>query len=768
MTGTSISSQEKRGYEEHYITSETIVTSEKVEDFLSTSVEKEHYGLSDRASAQQHLEEEEDSPIEEVRAVVPNTDDPDLPVYTFRVVFLGLIFTCFLAFVNQFFFYRDNPMVVGALVVQLISFPIAKFMEKIIPKSKFFNPGPFNVKEHVLIVVMANCSYQTAYAMDIITIQRIYYGQNMGWGGGILLIWTTQLIGFGLGGILRKYLVYPASMVWPANLATISLLRSLHQVQDNWTGPSRFRWFLYMFGAMFVYQWFPSYFWPILGAFSWICWINPRNLILSQVTGSKAMGILAFSFDWSQIVSYLMNPLVVPGWAIANIAVAFVIVAWIIGPAMYYSNVWDAQKFPMITSKLFTTNGDSWVNSKVLTADRLLDEAAYAEYGPLRMAPFFALNYGIGFAGITCILVHTYLYHGKEIVARFRESRTKENNDDIHMKLMRVYPEVPQWWYAVIFIASFGVSFGVIYGWPIYLPWWGLILAVAISVIFSLPIGIITAITNQTPGLNIITELIIGFALPGHPIANVTFKTYGYISMVQAITFVSDLKLGHYTKVPPRAMFWAQIAGTILAGLINLATGTWLMDTVKDICSDGAAPWTCPNANVFYSASIIWGVIGPQKMFGPGSPYNAMLWFLLIGLLLPIPFYFLAKRYPNSWFKYVHIPLFLNALGMMPPATPINYFMWCSIGFFFMTILRRYKHDWWVKYNYVTAAAFDTASSIATLIIFGVQTGTNVYEFNWWGSGGQVYSGLDYVAADNCPLSMANGQGVCHSCSPAS
>lgn len=71
MTGTSISSQEKRGYEEHYITSETIVTSEKVEDFLSTSVEKEHYGLSDRASAQQHLEEEEDSPIEEVRAVVP-------------------------------------------------------------------------------------------------------------------------------------------------------------------------------------------------------------------------------------------------------------------------------------------------------------------------------------------------------------------------------------------------------------------------------------------------------------------------------------------------------------------------------------------------------------------------------------------------------------------------------------------------------------------------------------------------------------------------
>lgn len=37
------------------------------------------------------------------------------------------------------------------------------------------------------------------------------------------------------------------------------------------------------------------------------------------------------------------------------------------------------------------------------------------------------------------------------------------------------------------------------------------------------------------------------------------FKTYGYIPMAQALTFLSDLKLGHYMKVPPRTMFWAQV-----------------------------------------------------------------------------------------------------------------------------------------------------------------------------------------------------------------
>lgn len=59
--------------------------------------------------------------------------------------------------------------------------------------------------------------------------------------------------------------------------------------------------------------------------------------------------------------------------------------------------------------------------------------------------------------------------------------------------------------------------------------------------------------------MNIITEYIIGYAYPGRPVANMCFKVYGYISMVQALTFVSDLKLGHYMKIPPRIMFSIQV-----------------------------------------------------------------------------------------------------------------------------------------------------------------------------------------------------------------
>jgi hypothetical protein len=63
----------------------------------------------------------------------------------------------------------------------------------------------------------------------------------------------------------------------------------------------------------------------------------------------------------------------------------------------------------------------------------------------------------------------------------------------------------------------------------------------------------------QVPGINILTELIIGYMYPGKPLANVTFKTYGTFSLFQAISFLSDFKLGHYMKIPSKSMFVVQV-----------------------------------------------------------------------------------------------------------------------------------------------------------------------------------------------------------------
>ncbi|OZJ02606.1 hypothetical protein BZG36_04278 [Bifiguratus adelaidae] len=662
-------------------------------------------------------EDEEDSPIEEVRTIVQNKDDPSLPVLTFRFWLIGIFFTCAFAFINQFFWFRPEPLQLTPLVAQLLTYPMGKFLARVIPKSRFFNPGPFNIKEHVMVVAMVNSCYQTAYAVDIIAIQKVFYLQDIGWGGGLLLIWTTQFIGYGLAGFVRRWLVYPAAIVWPYDLVSASLLRSFHDKEFDkasfFRGPTRLHFFLIAMTIQFIYYWIPWYFFYALASFAWVCWINPHNIILSQLTSTASgLGMLGLSFDWTTVVAYLGSPLIVPWWAICNIAVGFVLLAWVLVPILHYTNTWEAKTYPIISSGIYTTNGSRYPVLSVLTPDRVLNATAYEEVGPVRLTAFFAITYAIGFAGLTSALMHTALYHGREIIQQWKLSRTSLNVD-IHTKLMRAYPETPNWWYAAVFLIFFCLSFVVIYVSPIELPWWGIFLSTGMSSIFIIPIGIITAITNQTPGLNVITEFIIGFALPGHPIANVTFKTYGYISMVQAITFLQDLKLGHYIKVPPKAMFIVQCSGTFLAGIVNLATARWILQT-PGVC-ETSTQYTCPNAKVFYSASVIWGVIGPARQFAAGSPYTPTLYFFLIGFLLPIPFYLAARRWPNSWLKYVHIPLIFNATGIMPPAMPINFSMWILVGTIFMYYLRRYHHAWWAKYNYVFSASQDTGAALGAL-----------------------------------------------------
>jgi len=49
-----------------------------------------------------NLEEEENSPIPEVAAIVSNKDDPSLPVMTFRYWVMAVFFSLLLSFFNQF------------------------------------------------------------------------------------------------------------------------------------------------------------------------------------------------------------------------------------------------------------------------------------------------------------------------------------------------------------------------------------------------------------------------------------------------------------------------------------------------------------------------------------------------------------------------------------------------------------------------------------------------------------------------------------------
>lgn len=255
------------------------------------------------------------------------------------------------------------------------------------------NPGPFNVKEHVLITIMANCGAGTAYAVDIIVIQRVFYKQDFGFLANLLLILTTQLVGYGMAGILRRYLVYPAAMIWPSNLVTVALFNTLHTreelAQGQWT---RQKFFAVFSVASFCYYWIPAYIFPVVTSLTLLCYIDPKNGVLSQLTGSQGLGMGVLSLDWNTITAFLGSPLITPYWAQVNIMMGFVFIAWIMVPVAYYLNIWNAKMYPILTSKLFTVDGYYYDTLSILTPQKTLDETMYATYGPLRIATFFAIR----------------------------------------------------------------------------------------------------------------------------------------------------------------------------------------------------------------------------------------------------------------------------------------------------------------------------------------------------------------------------------------
>lgn len=127
-----------------------------------------------------------------------------------------------------------------------------------------------------------------------------------------------------------------------------------------------------------------------------------------------------------------------------------------------------------------------------------LDLDAYQNYSPLFLPTTFAFAYALSFGGLTSILVHTALSHGREIIKKVFQPHS--NDEDIHGKLYRIYPEVPDWWYYILFGLMMALSIVVCEAWDTRLPWWGFLVTQAIPFIFTLPIGMLQAITNTQLG----------------------------------------------------------------------------------------------------------------------------------------------------------------------------------------------------------------------------------------------------------------------------
>ncbi|KAI6095502.1 OPT oligopeptide transporter protein-domain-containing protein [Pisolithus croceorrhizus] len=634
----------------------------------------------------------------QVRAAVANTDDSSIPAMTLRTWVLALAWAVITPGLNQFMFYRYPPVAISSFVLQLLSFPIGKLWARYIPRKRIFgvslNPGPFSMKEHVLITMIASVGAQT----NIIVVQRVYYNQIYSFSYQWFLVLSTQLIGFSAGGIARRFLVSPPSMIWPPSLITCALFNALHSQLYAGVGQlgglSRERFFLYAFLCAFVWYFFPGYIFQALSYFSWVTWIWPDNAAVAQLFG-RVLSRFSIACPMSLVIS---------------------------------SNTWDSLYMPIQSRQVYDNMAQPYNVTRVLTDDVVSDEATYNAYSPLFMTTCFAVSYDLSFAIITATLTPTFLHFDKQIMMQVWRSLGEQ--PDIHARLMSVYPQVPDWWYLVLFVIM--CALGVV-------SFEAFVVALFIAFTYVIPCGMIQAITNQQVGLK--------YALPGRLIAMMMFTTWGYTTMTQALTFAADSKLGHCMKIPPRKMFWCQIVAAIVAATTQLGVQTWMFNSIPDMCSqDQKDGFTRPYPEVFGTASIVWGVVGPALQFSSGQRYQALLYFFVVGAIAPVP---------HSSLRYVN-PVFFNGTSLIPPATELNFVPWALVNYIFQNIIRKHNCPWWAKYNYVLSAALDSGLAVSVLVIFF----TLQYPMNgmigmdlqqWWGN---------FALLHFSPLNNDDGQGV--------
>ncbi|THZ33460.1 OPT superfamily oligopeptide transporter [Aureobasidium pullulans] len=682
-----------------------------------------------------------------VNQVLSVEDDPTLNPWTFRMMFLGFGLSIFASVLQEIFYFKPQTIYVSSVFLCVIAYVLGEAMAKVLPSKgvlgKYLNPHPFNMKEHAAITLMASAAGQSALSTEVLAAQELWYGGYPSKVLGVFITLSSQLIGYGIAGLLREVLVYPTKMLWPINLPVTTLLESLHK--DKVAAKQRIKLFYIVFIVVFVWEVFPEYLFPVLEGVSIFCLADQKNLVFTNLfggaSGNEGLGILSFCFDW-QYVASLGSPLWLPLETMTNNLIGY-IGCVILFMGLYYGNLWRAQDFPFLAQVLFTgeSNGTYYAEynqTLILNSKMEIDQTLLDTVGP----PYLTATY-IGYLitsnmGFTATFVHMLLWNYEEIKAGWawakpsnlrklfrlqtykfwQNQETPEErlirkesdpNLDPHYKLMlrNLYPEVPTWWWGIVVVISWALGLGCLYGMDSTLPWWGFVMSTVLTFICVLFFGAQMGITGFQFNIQPICQMLAGYMFQGRPLANMV------------LFYSKDLKLGQFMHLAPRATFFCQVTGCLVGALFNYI--------------------------MFNTLAIAWSM--PAELFSVGGRYQWVTIAYLLGFIVPVPFW-LAYRYTKiRFFKYMNLSMILWYMGWLFVGINASITMYFIIGFFSQWFLRRRYPELFVKYNYIVSAALDGGTQvlvfILTFAVFGGSGKSRPFP-TWAGNPDTDLHNLDY------------------------
>lgn len=200
--------------------------------------------VSETAAIEQETEQDPEVaalPLE-VRQLVSLTDDPTLPTITCRYFLLSLLFVVPGAFLSQMSHYRTTQAPYSVFFVQIACHYVGHFLARWLPawtiripltKWAFsLNPGPWSIKEHVLVTLTAasGATYNLGYAP--ISMAELFYGERVHPAVAIFFMFAIVWIGYAFAAIARQILLYDPAFIWPQALMQTTLFETFRK-QDT-------------------------------------------------------------------------------------------------------------------------------------------------------------------------------------------------------------------------------------------------------------------------------------------------------------------------------------------------------------------------------------------------------------------------------------------------------------------------------------------------------------------------------------------------------
>ncbi|KAI0330064.1 OPT oligopeptide transporter [Cubamyces sp. BRFM 1775] len=709
-------------------------------------VDVEALSVTDEDVGSTIIQKDEDVAVE----VISAEDDPELPAFTFRAVFLGIGLSAFTSVLSTIYTFKPQNATVSQLFCLIIAYVLGTAMHSVMPSTGFWrylNPGPFNIKEHTVIVIMASTASTVAIAMEIIAALDLFYNIKLNAAVAIFQIFASQMIGYGIAGLLRTFLVYPTYAFYPNYISVVNLLQSLHF--GGVLNHKKRRYFWIVFAAIFLWEWIPQYPFPLLTAISVICLAdNGRHKFVRNLFGAgssnEGIGLFSFSTSWTLISQG--TPLVWP-WRTQFNSFLGIAIGYITLTLAYYNNAFDGRNLVWMSTALFDSQGGSYNQTAILTPENTVDQSQLASVGLPRYTTTYVIsqmcyNFGLGAA-----IVHVLLWHWSDLKKAFggmRFLKSGQDIDDPHYQQMKKYKEVPQWWYLLLFVASLAIGIGCSYNHGEWLlPAWSVILFTFISSVLAVCLGFIAATTGFQIQIKHAMHILSAFVHPGKPVAVMYVNLYGNSTAYQALAMLQDLKLGQYTKIPPRITFAAQLAGSIIGSIFNYTMMVSIVSNNREALIDpiGTRIWSGWIIQGYNSSSVAMGALG-KELFAYGKPYYLIAFAIFIGLIFPIPFWVVHKLARKDSLlargaEYIITPVVALYVGWLPYSVNGQWWSCLVIGYMSQVWARSHRPKWFKKYNYLTSAALDGGSQVILFIlsfaVFGASG--NAIDFpNWWGN----------------------------------